>query len=397
MNTLQRKEKEGQKNETTRPVKAGKVEPNSIIDANQILYLQGKYGNHSILQTIGNNPVAQRLLQDNNKVFHAGPEVSNLDQISRTKPISLGKLIQVMHNPQHFSATIRRTDNHQPFAGGGHFADGKQSVLNPLFSTRYHDAMTGNEPTVPIDFNSFLAQTTVNELAESIHEPQEGETVHLPDIVLPPIIANQPADTIADNTLSYNPTITQSGPPPIPFGETFPNNFIISGIAVTKGILTYDVTATVDHPITFQVTSGENTNISSDTDPNITQDNYCTVASDLTPYTDDLNGRPPRSQFWAEDLTIRHEQFHAAEAVTHATSIVKIAQNWLNGQTAFTISAVKDHLSQALARIAATVSRAMSYPGREYRAYGDGAPSYLARATTIKMKGDAKGYPENTP
>jgi hypothetical protein len=38
------------------------------------------------------------------------------------------------------------------------------------------------------------------------------------------------------------------------------------------------------------------------------------------------------------------------------------------------------------------VDAAMALPGREIRAYADGAPDYLARAQAVKSKGDAKGY-----
>src|SRR5262249_681581 len=121
--------------------------------------------------------------------------------------------------------------------------------------------------------------------------------------------------------------------------------------------------------------------------------NYPTVVSDLTPDMTDLNGRPPRTTFWAEDLCIKHERFHADEDVVHGRAGVVAAQAWLNTKTASSVAQVNTLLGAVPGRVAATVSAAMSFPGREERAYGDGAPLYLARANAIKAKGDAGQYP----
>jgi hypothetical protein len=322
-------------------------------------------------------------------VEKAAPEVSNPNQVSRTKPPSAGRSTVVEHNKQRISATIRRADKPRPSESGGYFTSGERSAINPRFASRYNDARPGSEETSVIDLASLLAQTGMTTPAESISEPQEGETVRLPDIVLDPTIRE--TDAIA-GTLTYSPTITQSGAAPAPFGATSPYTFTMSGITVTSAAAIFTVTATIDNPITFQVTGGGNTDISSDTDPDITQTNYPTVVSDLTPDMSDLNGRPPRTQFWAEDLCIRHERFHATDGIGHARSGVTLAQNWLNIQTAASVADVNTLIGQIPARVIATRSAAMTHPGRENRAYGDGAPSYLARATAIKTKGDAGGY-----
>jgi hypothetical protein len=330
-------------------------------------------------------------LQVKSRVEQAAPEVSNFNQASSTKPTSMGRLTRVEHNRQRISASIHRVEKtHASYTGGHHRLD-ERFAIKPRLSMFYSDAMPGNEQTTPVDLASFLAQTIGITSAGSIREPQEGETVQLPDIVIPSTAAIEQTDAVA-STLSYNPSIAQSGPPPSPFGATLPYTHALSGISVTLVAGTYNVTATIDNPITFQVSGGGTTDISSDTDPDITQANYPTVASDLTPNMSDLNGRPPRTQFWAEDLCIRHERFHATEDVTYGRSGVTLAQNWLNTQVAASVAQVNTLLGQVPARVAATVSAAMAYPGRENRAYGDGAPLYLARANAIKTKGDAGGY-----
>lgn len=290
----------------------------------------------------------------------------------------------VEHNRQRFSATIPRVDKSSLIED--HPGAKEQSASNVGVVSRYTDAMPGAEETAGVELATLLAQTQLGAAETSAVE--DGQAVRLPDIVLAPNLTE--TDPIA-SALTYAPTITQSGTA-APFGETLPYTFTMSAIAVTPSAGTFNVTATVDNPITFQVNSGGNTDIPSDTAPAITQANYATVASDLTPNMGDLNGRPPRTRFWAEDLCIRHERFHCTDGIPHARSGVTLAQNWLNGQTAADVAGVNTLLGQVPARVIATRSAAMTYPGRENRAYGDGAPSYLARANAIKTKGDANGY-----
>jgi hypothetical protein len=280
----------------------------------------------------------------------------------------------VEHNRQRLSASIRRVDDWHPAASNPH----------PVAREVYRDAAAGGGD-VSIDFMALAAPSA------AVTEPREGQTVTLPDIVIPAMAGIAESDAIS-STVTYNPTITQTGPLPSPFGETLPYDFSLSGISVTSASSTFTVSATLDNPIVFQVTGGGDTDISSENDPDITQANYPTVASDLTPDTSDLNGRPPRTQFWAEDLCIRHERFHATEGEGYSRNGVTVAQTWLNGQTAGSVAAVNALLGQVPGRVADVRRAAMTFPGREERAYADGAPLYLARANAVKAKGDANGY-----
>jgi hypothetical protein len=240
---------------------------------------------------------------------------------------------------------------------------------------------------------ALLAQTRSS--SGTVAEPSEGQTVRLPDVRLNSRASE--TDAIA-STLTYNPTITQAaGEPADSFGETTPYDFSMSGITVTSSGGTYTVAATVDNPITYQVrtTTGPDgqADVDSDTDADIHSGNYTTVVSDLTPDMSDLNGRPPRTKFFAKDLTVRHERFHCTDGQTHAQSGVNLAQAWLNGKAAGSVGAVNTLLAQVPARVIATRQAAMTYPGREERAYGDGVAAYRARANAIKTKGDAGKYP----
>ena len=277
-----------------------------------------------------------------------------------------------------FSASIRIDRSHQT-------SRASQMIRLAL----QNDGMQGAQPPAEVDFTSLApASATPPPTAEL----NEGETVQLPDISIPAMAAIAQRDPV-NSTLTYNGTITQDGPLPAPFGETKPYTHALSSPSVTRSAGNFVVTATVDNPITFQVTGGSDTDIASETDSAITQSNYSTVASDLTPDMSDENGRPPRTQFWARDLTIRHERFHAQEDFSFGGQGTTAAQSWLNGQAAADVAGVNTLLGQVPGRVANTVAAGMRFPGLEERAYGDGAPSYLARATAIKRRGDANGYP----
>ncbi len=151
----------------------------------------------------------------------------------------------------------------------------------------------------------------------------------------------------------------------------------------------------MENPITFNVAGGGKTNISSENDAALTHANFPTAASDLTPNMGDLGGRPPRTTFWAQDLTVVHEQFHVGERQRFARTGVASAQTWLSGQTAADVAGVNALLAQVPGRVI-TSSQALMNPGKEERAYGAGAPAYLARANAITAKGArgaAGGYP----
>src|SRR5262249_21981963 len=106
----------------------------------------------------------------------------------------------------------------------------------------------------------------------------------------------------------------------------------------------------------------------------------------------DLNGRPPRASFWSEDLTIKHELVHANDDKGNGPSAMIQVMNWLNGQEADGPTGVISKVMEIPKRFAAALLAALSTEDGEKRAYGEGAPSYKARADSIKAKGDKGDY-----
>jgi len=257
--------------------------------------------------------------------------------------------------------------------------------------------MSGEEHEPATDLASVESAAIAAARTARVREPKEGESVQLPDIVIPEMMEIKEVDAVA-STLAYNPSIARGGTVDAgDFAVTRPYSFAMSGTTVVHTGGAYTVSATVDNAITYQVRSStgpsSQANIASEADTDITASNWPTVVSDLTPNMSDLNGRPPRTKFWARDLSITHELYHCTDGRNHARSGVTLAQNWLNGQTASSAAAVHTLLAAVPARVAATRRAAMTWPGREERAYGDGASLYRARANAIKAKGDRGSYP----
>lgn len=235
-------------------------------------------------------------------------------------------------------------------------------------------------------------------------EPEDGETVRFAGI--PGIDVPAQADAIS-TTLTYDPSINPVPPPAAPgkFGETNTRIEVNRSSGRPDGRGTFLVELVVDNVITYWVAGGTRKNIASDADPNITQTNYPMVVSDLTPSPrairtgglDLLKNQSPRKDFWARDLTIDHEIFHADENEKFGRDAALAARDWLNGQTARNLDDVEALVGRVPPMISRRLAVAMAPPAVEQRAYDDGAPAYAARARAIKAKGDARGYVPAAP
>lgn len=210
-------------------------------------------------------------------------------------------------------------------------------------------------------------------------------------------------DSSVSATASYQTTVSRGGAGPSGYGVTrstaaWKNVNISSSFGTFFNSGVYTVTGDFEYKVRWQVRSGtgpsSEVDIANDADPDVKACNYQYIAKDLTPNMGDLNGRPPRDDYWAEDLTEKHELFHANERSTFGRDGATAAQTWLNTQTASSANQVRNTLlPQALDEGKRAINTRMAAPpGKEQRAYGDGAPSYLARATSIKTKGDAGDY-----
>lgn len=201
-------------------------------------------------------------------------------------------------------------------------------------------------------------------------------------------------DSVA-GTVNYTSRIQNAGSPSgSEFGVTVPSQDV-RDIRVTQTTGAFQVAFTYEMRMDWSVvSSGPNgqANITSETDAALTAANYLTAVSDLTPNMGDLNGRPPRTRFWNRALTERHERFHADDAVALGRPAATAAQSWLSTQNASTNSDCQTLVTQAAARIWRGMMTGMAAPGREQRAYGDGAPAYRTLATAIQTRGAGGHY-----
>ncbi|HWK26406.1 MAG TPA: hypothetical protein VNS09_07590 [Solirubrobacter sp.] len=154
---------------------------------------------------------------------------------------------------------------------------------------------------------------------------------------------------------------------------------------------TVDVNARVFLDITWGVHSLGRTNVPSAADAVVTSATWKAIADDLRP---DGTGRPTRSTYWAEDLTRKHENFHASDDIGRATLYLPTARTWLSAQTvsAGSVEAdVKAHLETMRGKIEAD-GWAWYGTGGEDRAYADGKSSYASRVAGIEAAAAAKKW-----
>lgn len=222
---------------------------------------------------------------------------------------------------------------------------------------------------------------------------------------IPPVDVPAQWDALR-TTLTYDPQITNIAPPRVPtdFGRT-DTRIEVNKSSATQATGVFNVELYIDNVITYWVDGGTRRDIASDSDPKITQANYPDVVRDLTPSPAPVNAggttlyrnQPPRRQFWARDLTVKHELFHADENEKFGLTGAIEGREWLNRQTARTYDDVGRLLGTVSQIVARRILTAMAPPGVEQRAYNDGAPEYRRRAQAIRIKGDANGYAPRPP
>lgn len=207
-------------------------------------------------------------------------------------------------------------------------------------------------------------------------------------------------------TLSYTPTVDHpaTAPPSGEFGECrgnhiHPNTTEFKYSSQKKA---YSVKVEYQNDIKVLVCADDGPrgqkNITSAADAHITKANYPKVVTDLTPDPKNQGGAPPRTQFWARDLTLLHEDFHATDGQRFCSAAVTAAQADLNKQT---VPAPTDNKFSELnalmkpipGKIVSARGTGMANGGEE-RAYKAGAASYQARATEIASRGTAGKYAE---
>jgi hypothetical protein len=223
--------------------------------------------------------------------------------------------------------------------------------------------------------------------------PAEGTVISLPDVIKPELARVQVCDAIS-GAIPYGAKIEATATPgPTQFGICQFGDVRLTGLTVTYDKAAYKIAGTFENHITWGVhpTTDNETDIASGTDPDITKTNFTKVADDLTPNMSSSGGRPPRSKFWAKDLTEIHEKFHADDVKGQGPAAATAAVAWLGLQTAGTVLGVTAITNQLPDRVVQTLIAGMGEPS-EVRAYGAGAAAYTARAADIRKRGAAGEY-----
>jgi hypothetical protein len=260
---------------------------------------------------------------------------------------------------------------------------------------RRGDSDASAAPVSPVETQS--ARRTASSDMDSAEQGAEAEQVKEKEGEVEIV----EGDTVAPGLL-YSPSIGARATPPnaSQFGVTSTRPTVPAAtinIVHDAAAAEFNVRATVNNSVTWAVHSLGRTDILDEDAAAITAANYTTAASDLTPNMASDGGRPPRTQFWASDLTAQHEQFHANErATTYGMPAFEFAQTWLGTQTAADEAEVRTHVNQVPAKMHENYATAYT-PGKETRAYGNGAPAYRARADAITAKGTSGGYGAAAP
>jgi hypothetical protein len=285
-----------------------------------------------------------------------------------------------VHHVYRFLAAIRRS-------GAGAAQD------DPLGGTAPPVGATRESATTP-DGRSVATATS---------EPKEGETIRLPDIV--PEDAGDFAFVQADPVMpslyyaAHIKELKQANSCPMGpngwgvAGLTTPFRPSVIHISVTPVLGWYYVDATLDETITVQVCDGVGpqgqVDITSENDPSITKENYLQVAQDLTP---NAGGLPARNMFYARDISLSHENFHASDWVAMAQKNMPAVEKWLTGKWAASVDSVNWLLVDMSKQFMKIIYDKYA-PEAEVRAYADGKSRYQKLATAITAKGDAGKYP----
>ena len=150
------------------------------------------------------------------------------------------------------------------------------------------------------------------------------------------------------------------------------------------------------------VASGGRTDVPGANAGVVTRDTWSTIASDMTPGAGTPR-RSPRTTYWSNSLTWKHELFHFAEFNSFLRTSFTSFEDTIEG-SGYTeaVAASGDTEQAALARKASDLhtrliaawnqaKRNMS-PGMEDRAYDDGVASYQALADAVRARARSEGW-----
>jgi phage tail protein X len=279
---------------------------------------------------------------------------------------------------------------------------GKQA---PIFSRTGRPSTTRSvlpngqtQQTIRTSFTQVIARSDADNTEPDAEQMAPEEPIIVGEVG-PPQEAEVSSRDSVNATATHVATVNSGGPVGAGNFGTTGSSIRLDNVVITPGSGTFAVTADLTHNIWWGVLSGtgpsSQVDIQDENDADIKACNYQLAASDLTPNMSSDNGRPPRTAFWAEDLTIRHERFHAEDQreLSFGPTVTTAIENWLNAQTATSATHVQNTLlPQAMTEGIRVYNNLVALPTTEGDAYGDGAPLYQARADAIKNKGDVGDY-----
>jgi hypothetical protein len=156
----------------------------------------------------------------------------------------------------------------------------------------------------------------------------------------------------------------------------------------------YDVRARIACRYTWDTNAQGHKNISGPRDSDVTADSWSQIVYDLTPPAT-TPARPPRVEYWAQDMTIKHEKFHIQDWVGSFRTYRPTAEAWLNTQSASSVQEARNKTNDAISLMTTNVNNYMgsgdSSPA-EARAYTDGVSSYQERADAVEARANKEGW-----
>jgi hypothetical protein len=156
----------------------------------------------------------------------------------------------------------------------------------------------------------------------------------------------------------------------------------------------YDVRVRTMVGYEWDVDSQGHKHIQGPRDADVTEDTWSQIVYDLAPSAS-TPARPPRVEYWCQDLTTKHERFHIEDWVGAFRSYQPVAEAWLNAQSA---SSLDDAITKAGNAVLLTTALVNIYMGKgdsapcEVRAYADGASLYQERARAVETRAIAEGW-----
>jgi hypothetical protein len=241
------------------------------------------------------------------------------------------------------------------------------------------------------------ALPTTEEPEES-EEPEEWQGE--PEELLPPtdVLEDKPIDP-ATVSAQHN---TERGGVSIPRGFGVCKPSVTRHITVNRGkkgllglgTIKYGVRAVLQARYRWEVQSQGKTDIAGADSPAVTAGTWQQVHDDLTPSSEPIP-KSPRTKYWCQDLSEKHEQFHATDYQGAFNLYAEQAQAWLAGQRASSKKQARQRGNDALGTVMTNVrnrmGHAVSGPAEE-RAYKDGAPYYKARADAVRKRAEEERW-----